>query len=322
MDDFPDANEFVTAPHDAFFKEIFSNPEHAAGFFKKHLPAEIAARIDFQTLNLMPGSFVKPDLKQTHSDLLYSVMVAGRELMLYLLFEHQSTVEEVMRLRLFGYTHGICDRHYQLHGLPLPPVFSIVIHQGPDRWTPSKSFEDQFDLPEDLRKDFLPYLPKFDHFLLDLSKYDPATGEDDPSQMAVLQLMKMARDNQVLEFFRWLARSAAAQIGEALFAKLVYYAVHANCPLDLEELLQNLSAIPELQKRTMSLAEKLRSEGKSEGRSEGVKLGEVKGRIRLMEELLGLPPRSDSSFSIESMDEMETVYRKLRRDYEAMARGK
>ncbi|MGL5018070.1 MAG: Rpn family recombination-promoting nuclease/putative transposase, partial [Luteolibacter sp.] len=77
--------------NDGFFKAVFSQPEHATAFFKSHLPPVLTTKIDWPSLVVLPGSFVKTSLQQVHSDLLFSVRVSGRETLLYLLFEHQST---------------------------------------------------------------------------------------------------------------------------------------------------------------------------------------------------------------------------------------
>lgn len=75
----------------------------------------------------------------------------------------------------------------------LPPVLPFVFHQGPETWNISAAFEDLFELPDELAADLLPFLPKFHHALLDLSRSDPDTEEDDTRLRVVLQLMKLAR---------------------------------------------------------------------------------------------------------------------------------
>ena len=45
--------------HDGFFKTVFSQPEHATAFFQSHLPPEVVARIDWPSLVVLPGSFIK-----------------------------------------------------------------------------------------------------------------------------------------------------------------------------------------------------------------------------------------------------------------------
>jgi predicted transposase YdaD len=75
--------------NDGFFKAVFSQPEHAIAFFKSDLPPSITSKIDWSSLVMIPGSFVKSSLQQVLSDLLFSVRVGERETLLYLLFEHQ-----------------------------------------------------------------------------------------------------------------------------------------------------------------------------------------------------------------------------------------
>ena len=95
--------DLSTHPHDGFFKAVFSDPDKAGAFFRKHLPEDVVHRIEWSSLTVLPASFVKRDLQQSHSDLLFSVHLSGRETLLYLVFEHQSTPDPLMPLRLLGY---------------------------------------------------------------------------------------------------------------------------------------------------------------------------------------------------------------------------
>ncbi len=76
--------DLIPAAHtnDGFFKAVFSQPEHATAFFKSHLPPAIAEKIDWPSLVVLPGSFVKSSLQQVHSDLLFSVRIGERETLL------------------------------------------------------------------------------------------------------------------------------------------------------------------------------------------------------------------------------------------------
>ncbi len=101
---------------------------------KSHLPTALSAHIDWDSLTVLPSSFVKTSLQQVHSDLLFSVRIGEKEILLYLLFEHQSTPDPTMPLRVLGYQTEIFTQHHKMHGLPLPPIVSFVFHQGPDAW--------------------------------------------------------------------------------------------------------------------------------------------------------------------------------------------
>jgi predicted transposase/invertase (TIGR01784 family) len=213
----PDLN-VAAHSNDAFFKAVFSEPHRAVAFFKSHLPAAIVAQIDWESLEVVPASFVKSSLQQVHSDLLFSVSYKGRRILLYLLFEHQSTPDPAIRLRLLGYILEILQRHHQAHGLPLPPVLPFVFHQGPETWHASTAFEQLFELPEDLAASLLQFVPKFHHALLDLTRFDPVGQETEPELQMVLQLMKLARERQLLRFFEWLAGCVVEQIPDSLLA--------------------------------------------------------------------------------------------------------
>jgi hypothetical protein len=92
-----------TAPHDALFKAVFSQAELAAEELRCVLPPELVAQMDLTSLTLEAGSFVDEELREQHTDLLYSVQLAGRPARVYVLFEHQSKGEWWMALRLLRY---------------------------------------------------------------------------------------------------------------------------------------------------------------------------------------------------------------------------
>lgn len=134
--------------HDAYLKLVFSVPARAAAFFRSHLSEEVTRTLDWESLEVVPGSFVKGEVLGSHSDLVFCVKAGagGPPLLLYLLFEHQTTVDPMMPLRLLGYIKELLDSHLRQHGLPMPPVLPFVLHQGPDRWTVPTQFASGFDL--------------------------------------------------------------------------------------------------------------------------------------------------------------------------------
>jgi predicted transposase/invertase (TIGR01784 family) len=265
--------ELAAHSNDAFFKAVFSVPENAVAFFQSHLPAETAAIIDWSSLALLPGSFVKGTLQQAHSDLVFSVLAGQRELKLYLLFEHQTTVDPAMPLRLLGYITELLITHERQHGLPLPPVLPFVLHQGPDRWTVSPEFSDLFQLSEDMTEALRSFLPTFRHGLLDLTQFDPAKEEDQASMRIVLQLMKLARQKRLADFFEWLAREFASQISESLLRTSLVYAFNVDSSLDLEEISRRMENNRTLRDQTMSIAQKLIAQGHEEGLEKGIEKG-------------------------------------------------
>lgn len=308
--------------HDGFFKSVFSQPAHARAFFQSQLPAAIVESVDWSTLAVLPGSFVGTALEQRHSDLLFSVQLESaaqpeRELLLYLLFEHQSRPDPLLLLRLLGYIVAILRRHEKQHGLPLPPVLPFVFHQGAEKWNCPITFEALFDLPHDLKDGLLPFLPKFEHLLLDLTQVDPATEVNDTRLRAVLQLMKLARNKELLSFFRWLAGLSIHDIPDDLLSLMLLYALHSDSGLDVETIYHSLSANPELEKTAMSVAEKLIAKGIVQGREEGREEGLWIGKIQAFEEFLDVTPTLCKDLEALTLVELQHRHSELRCKYES-----
>ena len=90
---------------------------------------------------------------------------------MYLLFEHQSSPDPWMRLRLLRYGCRIreADRRDDPDRRELRPIVPVVFYQGARDWSHSTEFSDLF--PEAARA--LPWVPRFAHELLDQTTLDP-----------------------------------------------------------------------------------------------------------------------------------------------------
>ncbi len=93
---------------------------------------------------------------------------------------------------------------------------------------------------------------------------------------------------------------------------MLLYALHADSDLDARKIFHTLTSNPELKKNTMSVAEKLKAEGRVEGQQKGLWLG----KIQTLEEFLGLPASSDEALETLSLDELKAMQEQLHREYE------
>src|SRR5262249_4909905 len=80
-------------PYDCFFKEVFGDVENMVRLMRSRLPEHLARPIRWDTVSLRSSSFVKHSLAQLHADLLFSARTGEREVLLYVLLEHQSRVD-------------------------------------------------------------------------------------------------------------------------------------------------------------------------------------------------------------------------------------
>ncbi|MCB1224432.1 MAG: Rpn family recombination-promoting nuclease/putative transposase, partial [Verrucomicrobiales bacterium] len=96
-------SEDLHQPHDKLFIQGFGDPVNAAALLQTQLPGELAAEIDWKSLKREQGSFIDSQFRSSQTDLLFTAQLAGQRCALYLLFEHQSTPDPWMALRLLRY---------------------------------------------------------------------------------------------------------------------------------------------------------------------------------------------------------------------------
>lgn len=135
----------VQNPHDRLFKKILGSQENAIDFFLE-LPAEVLAHMDLATLHPEEKSYVDESLRESYSDLLYSVKLrdtAGfaHDGFLYLLMEHKSTPDRFTALPLLHYMTMIWKSVAEHpttqpgHDSPqLPMILPLVLYHGETAW--------------------------------------------------------------------------------------------------------------------------------------------------------------------------------------------
>ena len=81
---------------------------------------------------------------------------ATSEVLVYILLEHQSTVDRTMGFRLLFYMCQIWDS--QRREWRFQPIIPIIFYTGDQKWETFPSLETLMDLPEALNR----FVPKFD----------------------------------------------------------------------------------------------------------------------------------------------------------------
>ena len=178
------SSEDIPQPHDSLVRHTFGQVEHAASFFRENLKPALASAIRWDKLELISGSFVDENLRQSQSDLLYRVPLIEQadsadgetSILLYLLFEHQSTPDRWMPLRVLRYECQIWQRYIDEHpaAAGLPPIVPLVLAQVAGGWKISPHFRDQVVWPTapQVRAALELHQPQFEHALVDLAGID------------------------------------------------------------------------------------------------------------------------------------------------------
>ncbi len=283
--------------HDALFKATFSKVENASAELRAVLPPALVDRIDFATLALMPGSFIDPQLMGSQSDLLFRAEIGGQRAFVFLLFEHQSTVDRLMAFRMLRYVVRVLERHIHEVGneraLPLPAVIPVVLHHGVSGWTASTCLVELFAPELSRLPEVNQYLPQLSLLVDDLSQIDDAglaaRNLGDFTSLALWSLRDSRSPKRLLRSLGfWSAamqRLAVAQAGalEQIF-RYLSLAVPNLMPHVIPMLLHE--AAPAAEQVIMNLAEQWKAEGEARGRAEGEARGRAEGQRRVLVHLL------------------------------------
>jgi predicted transposase YdaD len=252
--------------HDSLFKHTFSQLTAAREQLQSQLPEEIARLVRWETLSLEPGSFVDNELAALHTDLLFEAKLSGRgSIYLYLLFEHQSTPEPLMPLRLLRYMLRIWSRWLEQHDeiLPLPFLVPMVLYNGERAWTVPLRLSELF--PEHNRALFTPFLPDFTYRLLDLCRTPDEDLRGEVLRTLTLAWLKRGHEAGFWHQLPGQLRDSAGSLDD--IEVLLHYLVEANprkVPEDIQRTLAQFA--PQTEEWWMTWAEQLREEGRAEER--------------------------------------------------------
>lgn len=280
----------MNTPHDRLFRRVFSDPEQAAGELRQLLPAKVSRRIDWGTLRPLPGTFVDEVLAERRSDLLFTVRMGGRSVLLYLLLEHQSASDPLMPFRLLRYMVRIWEHALQQRpqATTLPAIVPMVVHHSERGWRAPTRFEQLVDLDEATWSALEPHLPRFTLLLDDLSaERDEALRKrvllPALARLSLLSLKWSSRSGDVLEDLQRCAalveEVAAAPNGVAALSALVSYLLEVSqvAPAHLASFFRQLG--PRTEEAYMTGAQILRDEGRAEGEARG----EARALLRVLD---------------------------------------
>lgn len=258
---------------------------------------ELVEYLDFSRLEIDKTSYITDILKTLESDLVFTVPfreeVSSDELVIYILIEHQSTVDPMMPFRILNYMCQIWDnqrRKLEASDVPkskwrLRPILPIVFYTGAQQWKTPIDLSVIMDVPDLLER----FVPKFDTLFLGVKETDPSdlTKSENPFGW----LLKVLQDEQADE--ETLRRS----LGEVLVhiesldtlsanhrKKLIVYLyqliffrrpkVERN---DLYAFIETHTRQEEITEMVLTSAEALYQQGIEQGKIDGIEQGKMEG---------------------------------------------
>jgi predicted transposase/invertase (TIGR01784 family) len=286
----------MSSPHDALFKAVFGQIEHARGALRSVVPPAVADALDWPTLTPCSGSFVDPVFRKRHTDLLFTVgWRAGGEALVYIVFEHQSTSDDRMAFRLLRYLVRIWEHWLDDHPRAgtLPVIIPVVLYHGAEPWSAYLSLDALFDMPDAVRPAMEPYLVQFRYVLDDLSEISDEQLRA-RAMTAVGRLVeacfKHARKPmdflEILTSWADVVREvAAAPNGLEALVLVMRYILLVNDHVEIEELQAFLEHVagPDAKDAIMTAGERLIQQGEERG----IQMGERGMLLRVLRQRFG-----------------------------------
>ena len=264
----------VNMPHDALVKISLKQPIIARDFLQAHLPADLKARIDFDSLELTDAEFVLPRLKRVQSDIIYRCQIDQQLGYIYLLVGHQSTDDELMAFRMLQYQVALMDAHLTAGHKKLPLVLPLCLYHGEKSPYPhSCDITDCFSNKK-LAAEYM-FLP---FRLVDVS----AMSDEEITQHGVAALFEMLikhyrskkHFNLVKQLVkRQLIQTTLAKINHDSYLEAVLEYILSTGEGGLQQaraIIQVLAnALPNNKDTIMTLADQLRQQGMQQGMQRG-----------------------------------------------------
>jgi predicted transposase/invertase (TIGR01784 family) len=308
----------LPTPHNNLFHYALSHAHAARDLIRTHLSPGLVQFLDLNSLELQKDSFIDEDLRQSFSDLLYSVRLAGAkgepiEGQVYLLFEHKSQSDPMTCFQLLRYIVRIWEQRLR-NGQSLCPVFPLVVYHGQKAWSAPVSLEEFIGGPSRLFE----YGVRLAYPVLDIGRIPDESLATEPFLQSVLGLLKYSRRRdfeEKLEFLlRCLLRSGTTELQTEHLDAVVVYITTVSPSIPMETLAMTIQKIFPTQIEPGSIADQYIKEGRQEGRQEGLKEGEIH-LIQTLQEISGVPISDPAMLQDRSLEQLQAITAELRKQF-------
>ncbi|MDE0397724.1 MAG: Rpn family recombination-promoting nuclease/putative transposase [Candidatus Poribacteria bacterium] len=176
MNSFDEVLSFLQEPLGTFpdrsARWLLSNPDNLHGLLEI-IGNDLVGSLDFRRVRRVNTTFIADNLREQESDLVFLLPFRDAdemEVMIYILLEHQSTVDPAMGFRLLFYMVQIWDQQRQKwvsENVPkgqwrFRPIIPVVFYTGEQVWQPLPSLEILMDIPGPLVR----FVPRFESLFL------------------------------------------------------------------------------------------------------------------------------------------------------------
>jgi len=204
--------------------------------------------------------------------------------------EHKSYIEGKVIFQLLRYITNIWEEKYDPKTKKVPIIIPIVIYHGREVWNVETNLSNMVQGIEDLPDELKTYLPTYRYEICDFSIKRKkriigltATKVALEAMRAGTAMTKEEFKERLARVFEYIKQLPEEQVHE-WFEGCMIYLLNVREDVTIEEILKVQKEImPGRGEIVMTIAEKLKNEGKLEGEREGIEKGKLEERERFIE---------------------------------------
>ena len=163
-----DESSELNNPHDKFFKRAMSLGNITRPLLIEYLPTDLLAKLDLNTLEIDPNSYINDELKETFSDVVWSCRLknSNKQRKIAFLFEHKSYKPAYPHFQLIDYQRNAWKMQIGAGQQPVP-ILPIIFYHGSQKWI-VEPFDAYFG---EVEAEMLQFMPCFNYILINLQDF-------------------------------------------------------------------------------------------------------------------------------------------------------
>jgi len=318
--------------HDAAVRSFFEDHRLAAEIFTFILPREVAEAIDMGVLRERKDRYTDSDLRWSGTDVSFDARMREIPVALYMMLDHQSSVDRMMPLRLWQNIGRLWYTEVSVHEgrRTLPFVLPMVLTNAPDLWTAPTDIGMLIEGAGRWPAAFADLMPRLPYVVSDLRAMTNealASANLSPSSRLFLLALRNGKHPDIVAMFdswRWLLDATGDEPGGLRVKRIVVAYLALVAPDMTQETMMHIGQTAGFEPEWIrhSFAWKQLQQGLAKGREEGLSEGLARGREegreeerpeqtrRILVALLGtrfgpVPPNVQRKVNKAKLDELE-----------------
>ena len=238
--------------HDRGYKLLFSFYQIFQQLMEGYVAEPWTAQLDYTQSQRIDKTFIMEGFEKQESDILFKVPLLGesdKNIFLYVLIEHQSTVDFNMPFRILSYLVAVWREFYNNQDpnkvrqkeFRFPPVFPIVLYNGKEKWTASSSMREIVD--QGIR--FGEFTPNVRYHLIDIPRLNPEDLEKNGNSLAGAFLLEgdiSAKDFKgvLKKALLYILKDATEEVAKAFKEWILYLFSKNITEAELDQIVQEI----------------------------------------------------------------------------------